>query len=315
MLTQKYRPKILQHVIGQRLVCETLQDFLIDPSSRNSTFLFHGKPGTGKTTVSSIVAKVLCPDDFGVVRFNAANDNGVAVIREISKDLHEGFIGDGYRVYIFEEAHKLTPEAQHCFLDDLECIDTEGVYFFLTTTEPEALLPTIRSRATSLEFGSVDDISILERLRIIKKIEAFDNAIITDAVLNEIVTTCNGSVRDAIKLLETAASMSSDENALSIVRCGGEEAPELVELCRIITNPARYKDYYVAIQIVDKSKQSADDMRRYICNYVHRIVVNAKGNKDTNLLMYGILNVFGQSIRYEGKYALTKMILETCIEL
>jgi DNA polymerase III gamma/tau subunit len=313
MLTKKYRPRKIGQVIGQPVACEVAKTIVKDPQKRNSTYLFHGPSGTGKSTLAWMIAKALCPDGSGIVHINAANDNGVDASREIIRGLSYKNLGGGMKVFIIEEAQRITSSAQEIFLDDLDSDNLEDVLFIFTTTDVGSFVKGFKTRATYVKFNPILDEEILKRLKDIVQAENLSN--VSDVILEKIVASSYGSARQAIKLLELCSSVSSEEEALSAIDITSGEDSEITEdvyeICRIIANPKRYPEYHKAIHIAYHSSMSPDSIRCMICNYINKCIVKSPNNKKMHNLGLVILMAFSNTAN--SKSDLTRMIMEICL--
>jgi len=142
------RPRSLGEVIGQDSAKKAIQSFA-DKNYWPNVFLFHGPPGTGKTTLALIVAQMSGADPEYIHEINASTANGVDAARELA-DLSSSrpFTGQR-RVIILNEAHRLTLPAQDALKDPME---KNSALWLLTTDEPEKISSAIRSRASAATF-------------------------------------------------------------------------------------------------------------------------------------------------------------------
>ena len=136
-LYKKHRPKTLARVVGNKSTVEALRSML-EARTLPHTLLFHGPSGTGKTTLARIVKNELgcLPTDFH--EHNSSDFRGIDFIRELRSKVNLAAAGP-CRVWIIDECHQLTRDAQNAALKILE--DTPShVYFFLCTTDPQKLI-------------------------------------------------------------------------------------------------------------------------------------------------------------------------------
>ena len=242
----KYRPKNFENVIGQSHVVGPVKNALLNNSFPRSV-LFYGIHGTGKTTLARIVAMFLnCSGEDkpclecssckaildkrsqDVIEINAADHRGIGDIRNIIDRAQYAPIGKA-KIFILDEVHRLTVDAQNSLLKILEEPPSD-VYFVLATTEVDKLLPTILSRCQRHDLRRVTSSEIEERLSTICGVE---NKQVDDKILNYIAGEAKGSVRDAITLLEKIfeheevtvenfkelLGQAKDETTFSFVEC------------------------------------------------------------------------------------------------
>jgi DNA polymerase-3 subunit gamma/tau len=222
VLARKYRPQRFSEVVGQSAVVKTIVNAL-RRNKLSHAILFAGIKGTGKTTLARIVAKALnCqninPEEYepcnqcqscveimkgihvDVLEIDAASNRGIDQIREIIDALKYAPAKGKAKVYIIDEAHMLTKEASNALLKSLE-EPPSHVYFILATTEPNRLPPTIISRCQRYEFKRLDFKLNFNHLQRICQLENYQ---IEQPALELIAKEAQGSLRDALSLLDQA---------------------------------------------------------------------------------------------------------------
>lgn len=228
-LYNKYRPQRFDEVVGQDHVTETLAREVVEDKVAHA-YLFTGPRGTGKTTSARLLAKSLnCPNraengepcnechscegitngsSIDVIELDAASHNKVEDIREIRVNVGTVAAAAGaHRVYILDEAHMLSRAAGNALLKTLE-EPPEHVVFVLATTEPYKLLDTIRSRTQRFDFHPVASETLIDHLSTIADREGFTY---DHEALGAITGHAEGSVRDALSLLEQVAALGGGE--------------------------------------------------------------------------------------------------------
>lgn len=225
----KYRPKNLDE-LDLISVRESLKKIL---SSKHipHAFLFAGPKGTGKTSAARILAKMIncesknppcdkCEQcvsiskgtNVDVIEMDAASHRGIDDIRELREAVKLSPALAKKKVYIIDEAHMLTTEASNALLKTLE-EPPSHVVFILATTNPEKLISTIRSRATTINFTKATPHEIKSSLARVAKGE---NVKVDEKVLLRIANFAGGAFRDAVKLFEqmTSEGIKFDEESL-----------------------------------------------------------------------------------------------------
>ncbi|MEN3014276.1 MAG: DNA polymerase III subunit gamma/tau [Endomicrobiia bacterium] len=225
VLARKYRPQNFSDIVGQDHIITTLKNALKSKKIWHA-YIFAGMRGTGKTTTARVLAKALnClnpTQDFepcntcqncieitqgnsvDVIEIDAASNRGIDDIRALRETVKYVPANSKYKVYIIDEAHQITDAAFNAFLKTLE-EPPSYVVFILATTEFNALPLTIVSRCQVFKFKPISSNIIFERL---KYVLTKENKLqkITDDALKIIAEASNGSVRDALSLLDQILS-------------------------------------------------------------------------------------------------------------
>jgi len=220
VIARKWRPQSFREVVGQQHVTTTLEN-AIRQSRVAHAYIFSGARGVGKTTTARILAKALncvqgptpepcnqcdsCREiaagvSLDVLEIDAASNRGIDQIRELREMVRYAPAASRYKVVILDEAHQLTEEASNALLKTLE-EPPEKVTFVLATTQPEELVETIRSRAQHFHFRAL---SFAEIVRALEDLAKKENLKIESGALAVIARAAEGSLRDALSLLEQA---------------------------------------------------------------------------------------------------------------
>ena len=195
---RKWRPNSFNQVIGQNVAVSTLQS-ISKTENIPHAYIFCGGHGTGKTTLARLFAKELNTDPADIYELDAASNRGIDEARDLREAIHTLPVLSKYKVYILDEAHMLTKEASNALLKTLE-EPPRHVVFILCTTDPEKLLPTIRSRSQIINFKTANKSDLIKQLSIVAKGEGME---IDSESLDLIASKSNRSYRDALSNLET----------------------------------------------------------------------------------------------------------------
>ena len=239
VLARKYRPASFADLIGQEAMVRTLKNaFAADRIAQ--AFIMTGIRGTGKTTTARIIAKGLnCtgPDGTGkpttepcgtcencvaitegrhvdVLEMDAASRTGVNDIREIIESVHYRAASARYKIYIIDEVHMLSTSAFNALLKTLE-EPPAHVKFIFATTEIRKVPVTVLSRCQRFDLRRIEPEVMIAHLNGVAEKE---NAQITEDALALITRAAEGSVRDAMSLLDQAISHGAGETTAEQVR-------------------------------------------------------------------------------------------------
>ncbi len=268
-LYQQYRPTTFEDVRGNKETVEALEKMLASPEKCPHSFLFTGPSGCGKTTMGRIVASKLgCKgNDFREV--DSADFRGIDTIREIRKQAQFRPLEGNCMVWLIDECHKLTNDAQNALLKILE--DTpKHVYFILCTTDPQKLIDTVKGRCSRFEVKLLDDIQLTKLLRIVTKAEGEK---LDTEVFEQIVMDSQGHARNALQILEQVLNVSP-EKRLEIAKKSAEQQSQTIELCRALLNPKNgWKP--VATILEGLKSQDPENIRRAVLGYCQAILLKA----------------------------------------
>lgn len=259
-LYNKYRPQSLKDLVGNDLTAEYLTTALSKPDTFPHAVLLHGPTGCGKTTVARIIARELGAGEMDLRELNTADFRGIDMVRELIRNSRYQALQSERRVWLVDECHKLTTDAQHAILKLLEDPPVHA-YFVLATTEPEKLLKTIRGRCQELKMQPLTDRQMFGLLRSIAKAEG---TAIKKSVYDQIIRDSLGHPRNAIQILEQVLSVSEDQQ-VEVARVAAEEYSQSIELCRALIR----RDSWTKVSSILKGlkDQDAESIRRHVLGY------------------------------------------------
>ncbi len=255
VLALKYRPQTFADLIGQEVISETIINSIKSKKVPNA-YLFTGIRGIGKTTIARIVAKSLnclksveniCEDNFcenceaiansnhiDVLEMDAASKTGVDDVRDLIDFARYGPTSSKYKIYIIDEVHMLSKQAFNALLKTLE-EPPKYLKFIFATTEIKKIPITVVSRCQRFDLSRIKS---RELFNFLKKIKDKESGKVTDDALRLIVKISEGSVRDALSLLDRALLSLDNGNELDLSSAkkifGYFDKSELIDLFILI---------------------------------------------------------------------------------
>lgn len=226
---RKYRPVTFDSVVGQKALVATLKNAISSGKLAN-TYLFCGPRGVGKTTCARIFAKTInCTNrgadgeacgqcescksfneelrSYNVFELDAASNNSVDDIRNLTEQVRIPPMNGKYKVYIIDEVHMLSQAAFNAFLKTLEEPPKYAI-FILATTEKHKIIPTILSRCQIYDFSRISNQDIIEHLESVAKKEG----VVTERQALEIIAEkSDGGMRDALSIFDQVVSFTGGQ--------------------------------------------------------------------------------------------------------
>jgi len=232
MWVEKYRPKILDEVVGLTDIKESLKAFMRNPKTMPH-LMFAGIPGTGKTTIALAIAHKLYGQNWKsfTLELNASDERGIDTVRDRIKDFsrysRSGFGDIPFALIILDECDQMTGPAQTALRRIME-IGSRTSRFILICNQSSKIIEPIQSRCAIFRFSRLDKQAMKEHLQCIAKKE---KVTLLPEAAERIVDFAEGDLRHAINALQTAAAYKEggviDEKTVSLVI--GEASPMLVQ--------------------------------------------------------------------------------------
>lgn len=211
---RKYRPQTFKDVVGQQAITNTLKN-AIENNHLAQALLFCGPRGVGKTTCARILAKMINSNGtettdedfaFNIFELDAASNNSVDDIRNLTDQVRIPPQVGSYKVYIIDEVHMLSQAAFNAFLKTLEEPPKHAI-FILATTEKHKIIPTILSRCQIFDFKRI---TVKDAKEYLKYIAENQGVVAEDDALHIIAQKADGAMRDALSIFDRVVSFAGN---------------------------------------------------------------------------------------------------------
>jgi len=266
-LAVKYRPRLLRDFIGNENTVKALRT-MMEREEIPHTLCFTGPSGCGKTTLARIVAARLKCSQYDFTENNAADFRGIDSVRDILRQMTLSPMSGPCRVWLLDECHQLSKDAQHALLKALE--DTpKHVYFLLATTDPEKLLPTIKTRCVTFDVKPLNDNLMDALLKSVLQKEGVNN--VPQEALDQIVQDSLGSARMALSVLDGIINMEPAD-MLEASKQTTSQQNASIDLCRALIGKRPWKEISKIIQGLDQDPES---VRRAVLGYASAVLLKS----------------------------------------
>lgn len=263
----KYRPQSFKEVVGQKEAIKSLND-MGKRGEIPHALLFTGPSGTGKTTLARILKRKLKCSDHDFIELNAASDaRGIETIRKIQSRMGALPLGGKCRIWLLDEVHQLTGDAQNGMLKLLEDFPSH-VYFFLATTDPNKLKKTIRTRCTEIACNPVSEEEIKQ---LVQTIVGKEEVSLDEAVSAKIAEVVDGSARKALVLLHSVIGLNSTEEQLAFIQ-KSDTKRQAIEIARaLVKEKTTWKEMAQILKNVD---EDPEQLRWMVLGYASKVLLN-----------------------------------------
>jgi DNA polymerase-3 subunit gamma/tau len=262
---------------GNHDVVHALEGMLQERETCPHSFLLHGPTGTGKTTVGRIITSELGCNGSDFKEVDSADFRGIDTVREIRRQSGYKPIEGPCRVWLIDECHKMTNDAQNALLKILE--DTPNhIYFILCTTEPHKLLKTIRGRCTEFAMEPIDDKEMMKLLRYVVREEGES---LQKIVYDQIIKRSFGLPRGALQLTDIILRLPDDQRVDAVKKAADVEF-ESIELCRALINTSGWRK--VKEILSGLKDQDPEGVRRHVMGYASAVLVKQENDIAAKIL-------------------------------
>lgn len=290
-LIEKYRPKSLKDMVSHEDILNTINLFIEKKNIPH--FLFHGPPGTGKTSCILAVARLLFGDNFRRMtqELNASDDRGIGIIRNKIKEFcTSGSLitsNSGIKLVILDEADMMTTAAQNALRRIIEKY-TKNVRFCLICNEVSRIIPAIQSRCMKFRFNPLGKNQCAERIRFICTEE---NIPVNEEAIEKIIKIAKGDMRKILNILESTYMSFGLVNLENVFSSTGLPNPQQE---KFIFDCIMQNNYSKALEILNRFRMDNGFSMIDIVNLIMQRILSM--DIETNTLME-ICSIF-QKIDY-----------------
>ena len=267
-----HRPDDIDDLAGNKVLKSSLKSVLDrDLVDIPHAFLFVGQRGCGKTTLSRIVKEKLGCADEDFTEVDSAQFRKLDDIRTIRKNMMFAPMKGEVRVWLLDECHMIgkggnspSNEAQNALLKALED-PPPYVYFILATTNPEMLIPTIRSRCTTF---SVESLSPRQMVEFLRDVAGKERKRVHPDILKQIAMDSMGSPRDALQILEKIIDLPLEEMKEAAAQQAAAQN-QVIDLCRALMAGPKKTPWKKVVPILTNLLEDSapEDIRRAVTGY------------------------------------------------
>jgi DNA polymerase III gamma/tau subunit len=277
VLYLKYRPQTLEDIMGNENVVNVLKSYFEGASPFPRSILFHGPTGCGKTTLGRIVASELGAKGGDLKEIDSADFRGIDTIRDIRKKSIYKPLESPCRVWILDEVHRATGDAQSALLKALE--DTpEHVYYILCTTDPQKLLPTIRGRCAQFQ---VEPLLDRDMKLLLRKVVKGEDEKISKEVYDQIAQDSLGHPRNALQILSQVLAVEEEKRLITAKRTA-EIQSKTIELCRALIKGSPWQT--IAGILKGLKTEDPEQIRRAVLGYCQSVLLNNENNTAATIM-------------------------------
>lgn len=298
-LNTDYRPERFDEFLGSGTAVKAL-DAKLNSEDIPHAFLITGPSGCGKTTLARIIATKLEATGHNYTEMDSADFRGIDTVREIRRNMQLSAIGGEKRkLYLLDECHQLTKDAQEALLKALE--DTpKHVFFVLATTDPQKLKDTLKRRCIHFEVSPVEEDELTEYLQAITESEEKP---VPRKILEDISVESMGSPGKALAILDSIIDLPEGDMKEQL-EVKAQQLSSAIELCRALMAKKPWKG--IAKIVSGLKQESPERIRRAVLTYCTNTLLN-KQSDDAYLIMDSFREPF-----YDSPY---EQLVMACYEV
>lgn len=297
-LHTKYRPIAFGEVVGNKAAIQSISKGI----GTTKFYLLYGTRGCGKTSLARIIGKELGVDEFDLLEIDAASTRGIDAAKQLKSGVYMKPMAGKVKLYIIDECHRLTPEAQDVWLKVLE-EPPDYAFFVFCTTDINKVVSTIRSRAAQFQ---VKPLKRREMMQLLDRVCRNESIPLNSDVLVALCEASQGVPREALVMLEQIRNLDV-EQSLELIEKGTTEGG-IKELCSILMKgKGNWKEVVSILKALDDDGEGA---RRAILGYLNAVAMNSTA---PNPRLAFLMEIFMDNVFDSGKPGLTCLVMKAIL--
>lgn len=276
-LYKLHRPRTLAAVVENEETVGSLRTYL-ERKRLPHSLLFHGPSGCGKTTLARIVKDELGCHDLDFKEINSSTFRGIDTVRDVQSAVRLAPVAGPVRVWLIDECHKMTNDAQNGILKLLE--DTPAhAYFLLCTTDPDKLIAALRGRCQAMPVKLLSEKGALALLARVAKREGIT---LSKTITECLIENAQGSARVLLVLLEKIATLPENQREAAIAAKLAEDN-KAIDLCRLLIG--RKASWKQVADVLANLKEEPESVRRAVLGYARSVLLKGGSWEAYNVIV------------------------------
>jgi DNA polymerase III gamma/tau subunit len=298
-LYRRYRPQSFKGIVGQPEAVKVMSGWIANGNTPHAV-MFVGGSGVGKTSSARILAKKLkCEPPRDLTEINAADFNGIDTVREIRQQASYPSWAGGNRCWIIDEAALLSSQAQNALLKILEEAPPYA-YFFLCTTNPEKIIPTVRNRCSEIRLNSVGVKDIMALSQSVLSKEGVED--VGDEVLERLAELAEGSPRKCLVKLQQLVELPDDASRFKMLSKDEAFEATIKDLCEVFTKVQKktWREVAAIVKSLNET-QEPETIRRAVLGWLSSALLGGWARGVNNELLAAIMSNWEMNFFESGK--------------
>lgn len=302
---RKYRPKSLKTVRGQKKAVDLLTR-LEKANKIPHQILLTGPSGCGKTTIARIIAdQIIDCKGRDFIEINAAGSGGIDMVRSIQRTINSKPLYGKSRVWLIDEAHMLTKDAQNGLLKNTE-EPPHHAYIMLASTDPVKIIKTIQNRFTEIKLGLLPSADIQVMIeRVCKK----EDISLTQDAMDKLIGASEGSARRSLVILQSLIGIEDEEDQIVAIDRASSKSEAYQIGTALLYQSAGWA---IIANIINKMEDdNYEGIRMLILSMASNVLLNQTKVK-LHPKAYKVLIAFSDPFFNTGKNGLVASCYEAC---